>query len=249
MMSGKVGSSLGQRCQPMLAPGTPSPGNLAPAHPAPSTQPFSPADTCLGSRRESSRRHRILELLRATRNGLSTPPKLLHPLAGSSLMAWWESWPRHGRRKRQRIGVCPMGQTDDAAWAEEKLLQSSAICCSSQFPALCLSFPIHRVMAMVGAACKAFCFESCCRKMFYPHKELLKAAACPSPCPARCPWIPPQDGSHPGFISSAAAVSGLCCLSSHSCSTPHLCSCLKHFLNAPLTQRASSAPDLRDAPG
>lgn len=156
---------------------------------------------------------------------------------------------RHGRRKRQRIGVCPMGQTDDAAWAEEKLLQSSAICCSSQFPALCLSFPIHGMVAKVGAACKAFCFESCCRKMFYPHKELLKAAACPSPCPARCPWIPPQDGSHPGFISSAAAVSGLCCLSSHSCSTPHLCSCLKHFLNAPQPQTASSAPDLRDAPG
>lgn len=201
-MSGKVGSSLGQRCQPMLAPSTPSPGNLAPAHPAPSTQPFSPADTCSGSRRESSRHHHILELLRATRNGLSTPPKLLHPLAGSSPTACGESLPRGldmaGGKDRGLVSA--PWDTDGATWAEEKPLQSSASCCS-EFPALCLSFPVHGIVAMVGADCKAFYFKFCCRKMFYHSKELLKAAACPSPCLARCPWIPPQDGSNPPLIS------------------------------------------------
>lgn len=145
-MSGKVGSSLGQRCQPMLAPGTPSPGNLAPAHPAPSTQPFSPADTCSGSRRESSRRHRILELLRATRNGLSTPPKLLHPLAGSSLTAWWESRPRGldmaGGKGRESVSapwdrqMMPLGQKKNCCKAQQSAAQASSQLCASVSPSM-----------------------------------------------------------------------------------------------------------------
>lgn len=76
------------------------------------------------------------------RKGLSVCPSLPHPApllaAPHSLVGTPAKRVRHGRRKRQRISACPMGQTDDATWAEEKpsKAQQSAARGSSQ---LCAS--------------------------------------------------------------------------------------------------------------
>lgn len=122
-------------------------------------------------------------------------------LSGTSLTARWEPQPgakrlNAVRRKGRKSVSAPRDRGDDATWPKEKVQESSAICCSSQFPAPCLSFPIRKIGAMVGAACKAF-FETCCRKMLYNSKELLKAAACPGPCLAQHPCVPPQDAAKP----------------------------------------------------
>lgn len=85
-----------------------------------------PTDTCSGSRRESSHCHGILELLRAPRKGLPTPPKLLHLQQPHGLVCIPARRVRHGRRKRQRIGVCPMGQAGDAKEKPSKAQQAAA---------------------------------------------------------------------------------------------------------------------------
>lgn len=122
-------------------------------------------------------------------------------LSGTSLTAWWEPQPAAKRlnvvgRKGRKSVSAPWDRGDDATWPKERVQESSAICCSSQFPAPCLSFPTCKIGAMVGAACKAF-FETCCGKMLYNSKELLKPAAWPGPCLAQFPCVPPQDGAEP----------------------------------------------------
>lgn len=63
------------------------------------------------------------------------------------------------------------------------------------------------------AAFKA-CLETCCRKVLYSSKELLKAAACPGTHLALCPCVPVQDvakllGSNPARPPPPQQVSQL----------------------------------------
>lgn len=135
----------GQHCQPLLAPSTLSPGNLAPAHPATSTPLFSPADTCSGSRRESSHCCHILELLRAPGMVCPSFPNSCI-LAGSSLTAWWESQLRGAGmargKGRESVSapwerqVMPLGQKKKHCKAQESAAQASFQLCDSVSPSM-----------------------------------------------------------------------------------------------------------------
>lgn len=135
----------GQHCQLLLAPSTLSPGNLAPAHPATSTPPFSPADTWSRSRRESSHCCHILELLRAPGMVCPSLPNS-SILAGSSLMAWWESQPRGadmaGGKGRESVSapwdrqVILLGQNKKHCQAQQSAAQATFQPCASVSPSM-----------------------------------------------------------------------------------------------------------------